>query len=56
MEFMTITEIASGLYRRNSTATEYAMAKAIFERLADDQKQHVRTIGRQLFLETRQVA
>lgn len=49
MEFMTITEIASGLYRRNSTAVEYKMALALYAKLDDGQRRDVVAKGEALY-------
>jgi hypothetical protein len=41
LSFMTLSEIAAGMYRHNATATEYAMAVALYKRLPEDQKRLV---------------
>ena len=49
MEFMTITEIASAIYRHNSTATEYAMGLACYKALDASQKADVTARGEALY-------
>ena len=49
MEFMTLTEIASAMYRHNSTATEYAMGVALYKLLDDAQKRQVAETGNKLY-------
>ncbi len=47
---MTISEIASGLYRRNSTKLEYALCLANYKKLDPEQKMDVQRKGQELFL------
>lgn len=54
--FMTITEIASGLYRKNATVMEYSMALAMYNKLDAEQQKDVRQIGFKNYVPTAKAA
>lgn len=54
--FLTIGEIVSGMYRHNSTATEYALALACYKRLTPEVKLEVQRRGEELFIKRERAA